>query len=334
MTNRLASVAGICLSLIFLTASAQQPKEPGPIAAQQPASTTSSLPVAEQLRKTVAFLTVTYRNGSTVGGVIGTCFFVSYLDPRLGENTGFLYLVTNRHVAQPGIDLGTPYDIQTASIRLNLATPTAQAQSVQESIQFGGRVQWHFPADNAVDLAVLPVGPDQKLFDFVSIPSNIIVTADRLKTGDVGVSDPIKFAGYFSNFPGHNRMEPIVREGVIAMVPQEDVETTLHKKGPIILADLHAFHGNSGSPVFVNIGGEHRRVFTPGENYLLLGVVSGYYPESAGFSVPAAAVLTGEVRDNSGITAIVPAYQLLDLLNSPELQADRDNLLPIVAKKK
>ncbi|HET7259612.1 MAG TPA: trypsin-like peptidase domain-containing protein [Candidatus Acidoferrum sp.] len=307
---------------------------PPPQAEQQPPATATAPtpPTAEQIRKTVAFLMVAFKNGAVEGGVIGTCFFVVVPDKRLGENQGFVYLVTNRHVAEPGVDLGTPYEVQAVFVRMNLIAPEGGIQSVQERIPLGGRIRWLFPSDDGVDLAILPIAPDQKVIAYAPIPSTIIVSAEELKTGEVGVGDPVTFAGYFSNFPGRSRMEPIIREGVVAMAPEEKFTTTLHKQGHLLLADLHAFHGNSGSPVFVNIGGFHRGVIS-GENYKLLGVLSGYYPESVGFSVPAATVLTGEVRDNSGIATIVPGEDLIDLLNSPEAQADRDNQAAILNRK-
>jgi hypothetical protein len=90
----------------------------------------------------------------------------------------------------------------------------------------------------------------------------------------------------------------------------------------------HAFHGNSGSPVLVKIGGMRLtgvgEVFSP-ESYRLIGVVSGYLGEYADSSrVPAATVLTGDVHDNSGITLVVPAEELSKLLKSPDVQAAQD----------
>ena len=325
-----------CLQLALFTSSAQQPTQSLPTPPpQQPATSAGAPapPTTEQIRKTVGFLMVDYRNGAVQGGVIGTCFFVAVPDKRLGENQGFVYLVTNRHVAQPGIDLGTPYQVQAVFLRMNLVTPEGGTESIQGQIPLNDQIRWFFPSDEAVDLAILPLAPDQKKIAYLPIPSSIIVSSEQVKTSEVGVGDPITFAGYFSNFPGQNRMEPIVREGVIAMVPEEKLNTTLHKQGKLFLADLHAFHGNSGSPVFVNIGGFHRGALYLGENYKLLGVISGYYPESAGFSVPAATALTGEVRDNSGIATIVPGEELTKLLNSHEVQANRDQQVAKLAKK-
>jgi hypothetical protein len=320
----------IFFQFALFTSSAQQPPKQSPPAPQQepPASTAATLPSApEQIRSAVSFLMVEYRNGTAQGSAIGSCFFVVVPDARLGPDRGFVYLVTNRHVAQPGIDLGSPYQVQALYLRMNLTAPVQGIQSAGGPIPLSDKLHWFFPSDDAVDLAILPLAPDQAKFAYRPIPLSIIVGSEKIKADQVGVGDPVIFAGYFRSFSGETRMEPIVRQGVIAMLPEEKLDTTLHKKGHLYLADLHAFHGNSGSPVFANLGGVHRGALYLGDNYVLLGIISGYYPESAGFSVPAATVLTGEVRDNSGIATIVPGEELVKLLNSKELQANRDNLV-------
>ncbi len=70
--------------------------------------------------------------------------------------------------------------------------------------------------------------------------------------------------------------------------------------------------------LLVNAGGVRNSGAISPPNYLLLGVISGYYPEGEIFSVPAT-VLTGEVHDNSGIATVVPAYELKALLDSTPL---------------
>src|SRR5713101_3385972 len=97
-----------CLHLALPTSSPQQPaqSQATPPPQLSTAGTAAPVPpVTQQIRSTVGFLMVAYRNGPIEGGVIGTCFFVSVPDKRLGENGSFNYLVTNRHVAQPGVDL-------------------------------------------------------------------------------------------------------------------------------------------------------------------------------------------------------------------------------------
>jgi hypothetical protein len=108
------------------------------------------------------------------------------------------------------------------------------------------------------------------------------------------------------------------------MLPDEPVPTTIQNKlGKVFLIDAHAYHGNSGSPIFVNLGGIHGNNFA-GDSYAWLGVVSGYYPEYDDGSVSAVRILTGAVRDNSGVSVVVPSDLLLDLLQTPELQQKRD----------
>jgi hypothetical protein len=216
---------------------------------------------------------------------------------------------------------------------MNLTTPVQGIQSAGGQIPLGDQLHWFFPSDDAVDLAILPVAPDQTRYAYLPIPLSMIVGSEQLKVDQVGIGDPVIFAGYFRSFSGETRMEPIVRQGVIAMLPEEKLDTTLHKKGHLFLADLHAFHGNSGSPVFANLGGMHRGALYLGDKYVLLGIISGYYPESAGFSVPAATILTGEVRDNSGIATIVPGEELVKLVNSKEVQASRDSQVARLTKK-
>jgi len=331
----LTLLVGLHLSL--LSSVAQQPSQtaPSPSSQEHPAASAAaqSPPIREQIRSTVAFLGVDYLNGAAHEGVIGTCFFVMVPDSRLGANEGFVYLVTNRHVAQPGIDLGSPYQVQHLFLRMNLAASENGLQSVAQQIPLSEQRHWFFPPDAAVDLAILNIAPDQKKYAYRTIPLSMIASSDVLHADSVDVGDSVIFAGFFSSFSGETRMEPIVREGVIAMMPEEKLDTTLHKKGSLFLADLHAFHGNSGSPVFAYLGGLRNGILTANDRYILLGVISGYYPESAGFSVPAATVLTGDVRDNSGIAAVVPGEELVKLLNSPEVQADRDKVVASLTKK-
>jgi len=326
---RLASLV-ICLGLPLWACSAQQPAP-----AQPPIASAAPSPqnITETIRKSALFLEVYYQDGTDRKGIVGTCFFVSFEDKRLPDGQVFLYLVTNRHVAQPGIDLNSPYPVSGAFIRANLLHPEGEVQSVKEPLPLSTN-HWHFPQDPSVDLAILPYGLAIEKYSYSQIPSSIIVTSDMVKAGDVADGDRITFAGYFTNFPGLKRMEPILRSGVIAMMPEEVLDTTLHKPGHVYLADLHAFHGNSGSPVFVNVGGvSHHGVTMMGEKYFLLGLISGYYPEAEGFSVPAATVLTGQVHDNSGIAAIVPADEINELLNSREVQSERDRIVAIEKKK-
>ena len=131
-------IAALVLSfhLALLTSLAQQSTSD-----QVPVATATSPPltVTEQIQRAAGFLTVTYQDGPTTKGVIGTYFFVWVLDKRIGENQGFMYLVTNRHAAQPGIDRGAAYPTLGVSLRLNLIASQGEIQSFQGQIPLGNQ---------------------------------------------------------------------------------------------------------------------------------------------------------------------------------------------------
>ena len=77
----------LCFLLVSLTATAQQSTT-----AQAPVATAAPSPLSftQQIRNTVAFLTVAYKVGPDTKGAIGTCFMVFVEDKRLGEDRGLL----------------------------------------------------------------------------------------------------------------------------------------------------------------------------------------------------------------------------------------------------
>jgi len=275
---------------------------------------------------------VAYLEQGQLQQIAGTCFFLYYEDSRLGKERGFGYLVTNRHMAVPGVEKGLNYPVQQVFVRLNLRSAEGGSESVEGNIPLGDTIRWFFPADEGVDLAILPLAPDAVRFDILPINLSMLATKDKMQSASVDAGDNVMFAGYFYQFAGEKKIQPIVREGVLAMIPDEELKTTLQKPGHLYLADVHAFHGNSGSPVLVNTGGVRKSGNISGPNYLLLGVLSGYYPEGESFRIPSATVLTGEVHDSSGIATVVPAYELKALLDSPPVQAARDAVVAREAK--
>ena len=118
------------------------------------------------------------------------------------------------------------------------------------------------------------------------------------------------------------------------MMPDELLDTTLHKPGRLYLADVHVFGGNSGAPMFVNLGGLRNGRLAVGSSYLLLGVVSGYFSETADFKLQVATTLTGTTAANSGISIVVPADELKALLDSPEVREQRDAFVKIQGTKR
>ena len=175
---------------------------------------------------------------------------------------------------------------------------------------------------------MLPLAPDQTRYDYVSIPLSEFATHDVVDKEQVAEGDHVLFTGYFYQFPGLRKFQPIIREGILAMMPDEKMETTLHKPGHLYLADVHVFGGNSGSPLLVNLAGLRSGALMMGTHYELLGVVSGFYHEDSNLNLTVSATLTGRLEENSGIAMVVPADELKALLDIPALQAARDAQIP------
>src|SRR5713101_4195900 len=164
---------------------------------QQPESSATTRPASMVtiLKKTVGFMRVAFLREDGPQIAEGTCFFVFYADKRGGENFGFVYLVTNRHVAKPGIQDGKNYPILWTHIRLNLRN--SDQGSEESNLPIGGRVQWFFPADDSVDLAVMPILPDQSKYDYIWIPSSELATHEVVDSQRVAEGDNVLFTGYF-----------------------------------------------------------------------------------------------------------------------------------------
>jgi hypothetical protein len=306
----------------------------------QPPVATNPTRTETEILKTIVFITVKANEPGKPGKpdrpvtLRGTGFLVVVPDSRLGENhsLGFGYLVTNRHVAeaiqQDEHGNCKPLQIQTMYVTLNLKEPVNGNRSERVPIPLSQEVHWYFPKNEASDLAVLPFGIPDK-YDVKKVLPEQFLTEERLGQLHVVAGDRVLTGGFYSGYVGLHAIQPILREGVLAMLPDGPMNTTMCKSGRLYLADVHIIPGNSGSPIFiipalglgtgVSLGGLSN-VFG------LLGVVSGYMYETSDFTLRASTTWKGSLNANSGISVVVPAQQLKDLLDSPELLRQRDQV--------
>jgi hypothetical protein len=265
----------------------------------------------------------------------GTGFFVGVIDNRVslpGDADkhllkGFTYLVTNRHMVQPGIEVGKPCQVIGAYIMLNRKADSTHPTSYSETSNIPNSVQWTYSTDDSVDLAVAPFMPPQTLYDYIVIPTTQFITDEEVKSNRVVEGDPVLFSGLFiQSFNELHTLEPIVRSGTLAMIPNGLLETTLNKKqGHIYLAEAHAFGGNSGSPIFIDTNKFANVIGGP--SYQLLGVISGEVLENSDLTLNVTTSLTANVGANSDVSMVVPAHELLGVLNEPKLSGERDAVI-------
>jgi len=290
---------------------------------QPPPTASVPPPFTTQIKKAVVFIQTDCRTPQGVESHVGTGFILSVRDaPRLPADWAFTYLITNRHVVQPGIEDSKPCDVVGSYVRLNLRAH-ANDQPGSRLVPLGDlKNLWSFPTDDSVDLAALLIALDEKLYDFMTVPFAMLSDqkSDALTEGDA-----VLFTGLFIQYMGQTRMQPIVRSGSLAMLPDETLLTTLKKPGHVYLAEVHAFGGNSGSPMFVDVAGLRRGKLN--YEFKLLGVVSGEVYETADFQLQVATTYKGDVSANSGISTVVPAGEIKALLESSDVQKKRDEAI-------
>lgn len=311
MISRMSLVlGGILLSLVV--SNQTQPR----------ASNPSRFPSVTNMTKSVAQFTVVATSEGRRKQLTGTCFFIIYMDARLGENRGFSYLVTNRHMAQPS-ENGRPWKVTDYWVR-------HRSKDIQPNARFEGHhlapadsVPWNFSQDPSVDLAVIPFSIVHDSDDIIPVPSTMFATKEMFDAASVGVGDSLVFAGLFYQVPGALQFQPILRHGMLAMIPEEKLQTTTGYLGNLYLADVHAFHGNSGSPVFVN-GGYNPQTGRTHMQYYLMGILSGYIIEEKDFKVRASTTLSGKLPANSDVATIVPVDELVKILELPLLREARE----------
>jgi len=194
-------------------------------------------------------------------------------------------------------------EVQSVSLRGNLKNGSSTTVPINP--------QWFFPSDESVDLAVCPIVPSAEA-DVIGIPISMFATKDVLSSRNVVEGSRILFTGFFYQFPGERKIQPIVREGILAMLPDEPLTTVTGKPGSVYLGDVHIFHGNSGSPVFVDVVNGLGTLGFP--DFRFLGVVSGNFSEDQDFNLQIALTVKGTQHANSGIAIIVPADSVKALI--------------------
>lgn len=302
-------------------------------------------PITDQ-KKTVAFLFGTVHpvnpdktpkldaNGRPVVlyMALGTGFFVSYDDHRLGPDKAFFYVATAKHVLR---DADGSF-LRSVDIRVNLRTPADD--SLITSIKdfpvsdAQGNLLWYHDQVESDEAVAANCLPDTKLVDFKVIPISMFVDEATLKSSDVEEGDSLYFIGLFAQFYGSKKNYPVVRRGTLAMMTDEEVPTLA---GPqkLFIAELQSWPGNSGSPVFLSLGGLRHGNLMLGENLRFLGILLGEFNNVISATVVGGPSLLLGSPDaaNVGVSVIVPATNLKAVLDSHEAQAYRDKIVQATA---
>lgn len=196
-----------------------------------------------------------------------------------------------------------------------------------EELRSTGRM-WEHP-DEGVDLVAF-ITFHARDFDTLSIPVSGLASKSDFSDADIKPTDRVVFPCLLTNFMGQGRNYPVVRNGYIALVPDEPVPLEYDVAGKhiitqqeMILIDATATPGASGSPIFLwpdlRLKGEKYQLW--GERLWLLGIIHGFYPTAPQeiVHIIQSTKLVPAYAENSGIALVFPSWRIRELLELPEV---------------
>lgn len=265
--------------------------------------------VSDTVRQCVLFIGIRDVSGAVRFG--GTAFVVS-VPGEIDKARRFPYLVTAKHV------------IGKIREMIGSGTFVIRANSTHRgSVEFdAGLDHWAYHPDESVDVAVSIFAPPIDLsLDVTFIPIDNFLTDDDISKRAIGAGDEVFMTGLFTKAPGAAKNMPVVRMGNIALMPDEKIP---HGTVPIdaYLIEGRSIGGLSGSPAFVSEtvriayppepNAKQEFMWVSGRTYFM-GIVRGHWDAPPGNVFPQMME-----KVNMGISVVVPAKKIKEILDSPE----------------
>lgn len=268
--------------------------------------------ISDDVRKTVVFFGIRCKNEIKYGGTGFLCHV------RI-EDMLIHFIVTARHVAEK-------LDIDFL-IRANLRNGGADEIEIE-------RLDWFYPDDITVDLAIAPYHLDERKYDCCSFQ----MEDAWLPSEQVLCGDPVAIVGLFRLRYGTKKNIPIVHSGHIASLADENERVPVDNGGRIInmaahLVEAQTLGGISGSPVFVqqfiwlqkSQEGDKKHPPFAFSSSKIFGVYVGSWDARPGIILEEDRGLKNrEIRVPVGVGIVTPGEALNDLIQKhPLLEAVR-----------
>jgi hypothetical protein len=263
----------------------------------------------------------------------GTGFLVTVRSEQFPKLLLWAYAVTNWHVACQG----------SSVIRINTVDGGI------DIFPFGPE-DWEF--DPRFDIAVVPIPLVFKRHKYALMPTDAFLTREKMIEEMVGPGEDLFMVGRFVDHDGGQVNLPAVRFGNLSVMPTI-IEQPNGKSAESFCVDLHSRSGYSGSPVFIyrtpgfNLE-ELRKEGPPDILYAgtsllsLLGIHFAQFPEeweivnkiTSSREARNPLITEGRyVKGLSGMTCVLPAWHILDVLNSEKLKKQRSDGDKFMAEK-
>ena len=249
----------------------------------------------------------------------GTGFFVGIKDDSKPDSF-YEYFVSAKHVLQKEDPQSHSKTwLREVYVRLNRRDGGSDVLTLPVILEGKPKTIFVDP-DFSVDLAVIPVSIDQKIYEMQFVPVEMITTEDDFKTMGIQEGSEVFFTGLFTPYVGTKRNYPVFRFGRVALLTDEKISVAAGDEESLYLIESGSYGGNSGSPVYFYIGMERPNGIVLGAPIIkLAGIMKGTFLDVQ----PIVTLDTKETpvsRSSMGIAIVVPAYKLHDLLFDDELK--------------
>jgi hypothetical protein len=245
----------------------------------------------------------------------GAGFFVGLKNPAKRDSFG-LYLVTAKHVLCPP---GSKQMLDKIYIRLNKKSGGSEMDAIPLSVK-GNKRTVFFHSDPTVNLAVLPVLPDQKKIDFKFIPDESILTKEESTNRALYEGAEVFYPSLFFPYTGVGELYPCVRFGRVALLADKKIEWQGYS-AEIFLVETGSNGGNNGTPVFFYSASNRASEGQPAIK--LAGIMEGTFGDAPQEIKIVEKRKVAIPFSNVGMAAVIPAYKLYEVLFSEELKKER-----------
>ncbi|MFZ0735220.1 MAG: hypothetical protein WAM79_23080 [Candidatus Sulfotelmatobacter sp.] len=262
--------------------------------------------------------------GVPSGEPVGTGFFVSVPceHPEMqAKGACAVYFVTAKHVLD---------ELKSKEIFFSVNKIGGGKTTIEGII---GKRWWYHPTDGSADVAVAQVWPSYDA-DLISVSILQFGLPELLASVNVGIGDEVYSTGLFAPVDAEHQNVPILRQGNLAMLPAQQIQTELGY-ADMYLIEARSLGGISGAPVFVRPTIEfkvpERRtgkafdVFGAGLGVILLGLMHGHWDVKESEMNKARFIHDRQRGVNMGIAMVVPALKILETINQEALVKMRRN---------
>ena len=213
-----------------------------------------------------------------------------------------IYAVTNSHVIKDGASV---VRLNTKEGEMAVITPKS----------------WISSKGDDIAIASIESEPDRDLYKFkyISIGLDMFVTQKRLKESAIGPGDETFTVGRFIARDERQCNAPIVRFGHLSGLGTEMIERIDGSKQESFLVESHSISGFSGSPVFIWIPIERTKYLQdPKARSFVRQSARSYRHDPREYFL---GIDWGHLEDEAppGMSGVVPAWKLLELLNTEEV---------------